>query len=132
MYRLVFLSLILLAAGCCPKPYPSPEERTMSFKAKAGEIFENNIVIIPNSSGEVAVMYTQPERSNRNPMPTLQIVIYNLDTDEILHRATAVRGTVKWYSNEEVHIMSAPGQISRDEPMDKGYYFNVYTKETRK
>ena len=132
MHRILIVGIVMFIAGCCKNAYPTPQERTMTFKAKAGEIFETNIVIIPNAKGDVAVMYPKNEITNKDPMPTLNLVIYNRETDEILHRTSAVRGTVKWYSNEEVHIMSAPGQENRDEPMDKGYYFNVYTKKTRK
>ena len=132
MHRTLILGILILLVGCCKQAAPSNGDKGISFRAKAGEIFESNIVIIPNEDGEVAIMYPKVEMTNLDPMPTLSIVVYNRVTDEILHRATVVRGSVEWHNNEEVHIWSKPGQISKDEPLDEGYYFNIITKKTRK
>ena len=122
-----------MITGCCRQVNPSSDDiRNVSFQEKAMELFDTGITIIPNTKGDVAIIYQGEEKSNRNPIPTLSVILFNKETEEVLFRTSLLRGHVKWINNEEVHFSSTPGQVSRDGETGKGYTYHVYNKKLKK
>ena len=133
MYKALTIILILAMSGCCKSTVaPVAEKAVISFEEKAFQLYDTNTVILPNQTGDIAVMYQKSRFTARNPNPTLDVIVYDRSSDEVIYRTSLLRGKVNWISNEEVHFFSTPGQISRVDISSTGYYYHVYKKEVRK
>ena len=133
MYRALTIITLFIFSSCCKSTVAPVEEQTqLSFEEKAFQLFDTNTVILPNESGDMAIMYQKSKFSARNPNPTLDVIIYDRASDEVIYRTSLLRGKVKWISNEDVHFYSTPGQVSREGETVSGYYYHVYKKEVRK
>ena len=96
MDKALILKIVLIASGCCNKTVtPLAESDGISFEDKALELFDIDVVIIPNKSGEVAIMHRKPKFTAKNPIPALDVTLYNKEIEQVIYRTSLLRGHVK-------------------------------------
>ena len=122
---LTFAALLLMATGCTSsKSNPSPEDM---LKGVANEYFPDGADIELNKSANHAlIMSTSP--SVRAPQQnTVQFILYNMETREVVHQDAVIRGTVTWSDDDHLEITQVPGVDRGTGDGLTGYLFNIYT-----
>lgn len=129
MKYLIILWTSVILSSCCQKNKDIVDgEKKITFEEFVYQQSGKSTEIYYNKDKDYALTYVKMPLKQGNTMPTLNINVYNVSKRTSIYKTSLVRGSVKWVSNSELRLTSLPGMVSRDEPTNNSYIYNVITK----
>jgi len=132
MVKTVFVVLLLAFYACKPQQ-PASQDPSDNMKAQAREQLGAQASFHLNQTKSFLLCKSQTQKKSAMSPGQVHFLVFDQANEELLVDKTLEKGTVEWYSDQELLIKTIPGVIKTGETEeDYTYILHVVTGKQRK